>query len=451
MLDSFLTFINQFNPSLTEVSTLLTVSGGVDSMAMMHLFHKAGLPAAVAHCNFGLRGVESDEDEALVRETADIYGFKFYVTRFETKKYADQFSVSTQMAARDLRYTWFEKIRKENHYHWVATAHHLNDSIETALLNLSRGTGISGFRGVPVINHTIVRPLLYASRDEILAYAMQEGINWREDCSNESLDYQRNVIRHKVIPVLKEINPSLEDSFAVTAERVRAADRLLTEFLENWKNQILISDGNETRIPVDKLRESGEPVYRLSFILEPYGFRYRQVEQILRSSGSSGKIFYSETNQLLTDRNTLILKPRGGDQPLEEIKIQRFPAHYAMAEGILSFEDAAVEIKDIVKSANHIYFDGDQISYPLTVRKWQPGDKFAPLGMEGRKKKVSDLLIDLKLTVFQKEKVRVLVNGDDEIIWVIGIRTAHRFRIQSDTRQVVTGIYDPVFSDVYKR
>ncbi|WP_221390824.1 tRNA lysidine(34) synthetase TilS [Dyadobacter sp. NIV53] len=439
MLDSFLTFINQQKLHLSGQRTLLTISGGVDSVVMASLFHKAGFSAGFAHCNFGLRGEDSDQDEVFVRELGEYYGFQVYTKLFDTKAFVKENAISTQMAARDLRYPWFEKIRKENSFDWIATAHHANDSLETTLLNLVRGTGIAGLHGIAVQNNFLIRPLLFATKDEILDYARQNNLSWREDRSNQSLDYKRNVVRKRIVPVLKEMNPSLESTFLITSEKMRAAESLLTEFLENWQKDAVRQTDGQLHISISALLTSTEPAYRLWHILNNYGFRYSQVMQIAKSLRAlSGKIFHSDSHMLLKDREDLILKPIERETITDSVIINKSEGDYSFADDCLHMSP---EIKqpglEIEKSKDIAYVDGDMLSFPLMVRQWLSGDIFCPFGMKGKRKKVSDVLIDLKLNIYQKEKISVLVNGNGEIIWVIGIRTDERYRITDQTQTMI--------------
>ena len=436
MLNSFLTFINQHKLNLNNQYTLLTVSGGVDSVVMLNLFYKAGFKAAIAHCNFGLRGEESNSDEQFVRELGQKYGFPFFVERFDTKNYASEQAISTQMAARDLRYAWFEKIREENSIQWIATAHHANDNIETALLNLTRGTGIAGLHGIAVQNKSILRPLLFATKEEILSYANESKLTWREDKSNDSLDYKRNVIRKSVVPVLKELNPSLESTFMLTSERLRAGDELLSGFLKEWEKTVLEKKEDEMHISIEGLLEADNPIYRLWFILDSYGFSYTQTSQIVKSFDAlSGKVFHSDTHKLLKDRDVLILKKHSTTEMPAELIVSGLIGEYSFADRRLCFE--YVDSWTIDKDTNVIYLEESKLKLPLVVRQWKKADNFQPFGMNGKSKKVSDLLIDLKLNRFEKENVHVLVNGNAQIIWVIGLRSDDRFKLNEKSSAII--------------
>lgn len=434
MLDSFLTFINQFDPSLRDGPTILTVSGGIDSMVMLHLFHKAGLPAVVAHCNFGLRGEASMGDEQFVKEVAETYRYPFYVNHFNTKEYASKNGVSTQMAARELRYSWFELLRKELNLNWVATAHHINDSLETSLINFSRGTSIAGLAGIAVVNIHIIRPLLFANRSQLLQYLQENGIAWREDSSNASLDYDRNVIRHKVIPILKGLNESLENSFVATSEKLRAGENILNEYLDQWRSSVLEKRSGVYYISIAQIELVSEPNYRLWFILKDFGFTYKQIPGIYAArKGLSGKVFFSTKHVLLVDRDNFIIQPENEISIFEPVFIAGPNEEIMLDIGKLNV--SLVQNKDFepIFHKNKCYLDASVIQFPLLIRKLELGDKIKPFGMKGRSKKVSDILIDLKLNVFEKKKIRVLVNGDNEIIWILGIRLSDTFRVTDTT------------------
>ena len=439
MLDSFLTFINQQKWDLANRRTLLAVSGGVDSVALLHLFHKAGFELGIAHCNFGLRDVESDEDERFVNELAKKYSCPIYIKRFKTKTFASAHSVSTQMAARDLRYQWFSELAEDQKYEWIATAHHANDSIETTLLNLTRGTGLAGVHGINSMAGKVIRPLLFASRAEIEGYVEQNDLSWREDRTNASTDYKRNLVRHKVIPLLEKMNPGFVRTSRVTSERLRAADMLLTSFLNSWQKEAIIGVGGQIRIGVDELLSSVEPTYRLWFVLQNYGFGYQQVQQIFESvSKSSGKLFHSASHTVLKDREFLIVREKGRSEFREQLTIWDGNEAYFLEDQqlVVSRFDKLPDF-EVIKESHIAFLDRDLLLFPLTVRCWDAGDLFFPFGMGGRKKKVSDLLIDSKVSLFEKERVKVLLNGDGKIIWVMGFRTDERFKISANTQKIL--------------
>jgi tRNA(Ile)-lysidine synthase len=436
MLDSFLTFINQQKLDVAGKRTLLTISGGVDSVVMANLFHRAGFDAAFAHCNFGLRGEESLMDEQFVKDLAHFYGFPFFVKHLNAKAFANEHTVSTQMAARRLRYEWFEEVRSRHSFQYIATAHHANDHLETAILNLVRGTGLAGLHGILPRNGFLIRPLLFATKQQILDYAVQQDLTWREDRSNNSLDYKRNIVRKKVVPVLKEMNPSLETTFGVTSEKILAAERLLSEFLECWKTEAVSEQDDQILISIHAVLSSSEPAYRLWSVLEPYGFNFLQVSNIVKAlSSHPGKLFFSPSHVLLKDRERLILKVKGREESAEDVLVQPLLGIYCCKDETLHFSDS---IKPLSFSkepdSNIVFVDKSKLVFPLTWRRWNHGDIFYPIGMKGKRKKISDLLVDRKLDIFQKERVSVLLNGNGEIIWVTGFRLDERYRITEETK-----------------
>lgn len=436
MLDSFLTFINQHTPELKTQPTLLTVSGGIDSVVMAHLYYKMGLPAGIAHCNFGLRDEESDGDEAFVKKLASDYRFPFFTKKLDAKSEAQLASISTQMAARELRYQWFEEIRAQHHYQWVATAHHANDSLETLLLNLARGTGLSGVYGIAPVNQNVIRPMILASRADIEQYARDNALTWREDRSNATDDYSRNKIRHHVMPVLQALNPSLEHTFNATSERLRAANLLLNEALQSWSASVISADGDLIRISSGRLLAETEPSYRLWHIVQSYGFSYSQAKEMISSlAGIPGKMFHSGSHSLLIDRDDMLISKAGRSEEQPDITIEKGQQVFKWASLTFSISPAPAG-EPIAYNQNTIAVDADKLIFPLSIRKWKQGDTFAPFGMGGRRKKVSDLLIDVKVNLFEKERVGVLVNGDGEIIWVVGIRAAERFRIGESSKNI---------------
>lgn len=433
MFRPFLTFINHLGLDLHQQRTLLTVSGGIDSVVMAHLFQRAGFEAGIAHCNFGLRGEESVMDEDFVHSLADEYGFQFFVKHFETKAYAKTRGISTQMAARDLRYDWFEEVRKDS-FDWIATAHHVNDSLETVLLNLTRGTGVAGLCGISPVNGSLLRPMLFATKEDILRYAEEHHLSWREDRSNESLDYKRNVIRKKVVPVLKELNPSVEATFQVTSEKVLAANALLAGFLDEWKNSVVVNAGTHVSIPMDSLLGKANASYLLWSVLEIYGFSYLQCTQICSGLDSiSGATFFSDTHQLLRERAWLVVRGRVEKKVQEAFEIGG-AGEYNIGNATFLIEECESSLVSRA-DAQVIFIDAAKIKFPLEIRNWKHGDIFFPFGMKGKRKKVSDVLIDLKYSLFQKEEVKVLVDQEGEIIWLVGIRADERWRIEENTRK----------------
>jgi len=423
MLSEFLININRLGAGRGQGVTLLTVSGGIDSVVMADLYYKAGLTCAVAHCNFQLRGAEADGDAGFVKALAHQYGFPFHEVRFNTLEKAEEWKVSTQMAARKLRYDWFTTLAEQYGYEFIATAHHGGDQVETILLNLTRGTGLKGLRGMPARTGRIIRPLLFATREQIRQYAETNGLPWREDRSNQDDHYRRNRIRLHVVPVLKTMNPALESTISEMSHKLDGALQLQKKVMEAWKSEVCTRQGDEIRISIDGIKRALSPEYQLFCLLEDYGFSYTQVKDIIQAlDGISGKEFYSSDYRILKDRDHLFIVPLGNPDKTEEtVTVEFFPK----TEDFLMDPDPEVA-----------HFDAELLKLPLKRRRWKQGDVIRPLGMGGKEKKISDLLIDRKIPRYHKERVMVIEDRDGEIVWVEGIRMSHEARITSDTRTI---------------
>ncbi|HEY9045663.1 MAG TPA: tRNA lysidine(34) synthetase TilS [Ohtaekwangia sp.] len=442
MLEQFLNHIREHALCQDTDRVLLAVSGGVDSMAMLHLFHRAGYSIAVAHCNFQLRGHDSDGDEAFVKAAAAQLDIPCFTTQFNTAAFAEFHKVSIQMAARELRYRWFDELVIQHKFTSLATAHHLNDSLETILLNWIHGASLEGFTGIPVKNNTIIRPMLFATRESIEVYAKEHGILWREDSSNQTDDYQRNYIRHRVIPSLKELNPSLEHTIHRGLDKLSGEVALFHTGVDAWKKQfVTISPG---RITIEKKYFQGAP-HEASILwsfLKDYGFNYDVCTDIVSSlHGQSGKRFFAPLYQLAVDREQLIVTRQ--QDGWEDLTIEKNQSDAILGVWNMSIRSS----KGIQKSLNpfEATLDAGKIIFPLVWRKWKPGDTFYPLGMEHRKK-VSDFLIDRKISVADKDAVTVL-ESQGEIIWVAGHRIDNRFRITDATHEVISFVVSPHFSE----
>jgi tRNA(Ile)-lysidine synthase len=440
MLNAFLTFVNEHSPDLSRKRTLLAVSGGVDSVVMAELFFRAQFPFAIAHCNFRLRGNESDADEQFVRQWASEREVEVFVRNLPAKEKADISGISIQMAARDLRYQWFQELRETRSFNFIATAHHINDAIETLLLNLTRGTGMAGLTGISIAHKTVIRPLLFASKEQILEFARAEHIAWREDSSNPSNYYRRNLIRHHVTPILQKINPSLEVTFSQTFERIRSANALLASYLNTWQHQIIRHESNRSYIDIETIRQAQEPVYQLNSILDSYNYSYAQTKQIVAAlNAESGKVFYSPSHQLVKDRTVLIISPRDSTHLPEHIFVEELTSEVQLPGSA----QLNIEILPTTKAISFernltvAYFDKGKITYPLTIRPWQQGDWFCPFGMKGKRKKVSDLLIDHKVPLPEKSSQLVLLDHKGQIVWVLGVRSDERFRIEKNSETVL--------------
>ncbi len=425
MLSQFNSFIYQADIKIQPTNrVLLAVSGGVDSMVMVDLFAKSDIDFGIAHCNFQLRGAESDSDQQLVTD----YGLKndvfVFVEKFETKQYAKTQGISTQMAARDLRYSWFEKIRTTHNYDYIATAHHQDDNLETILLNLTRGTGLAGLHGIATRNNHVIRPMLFTNRQKIEVYALKNNIAWREDSSNNSTDYKRNKLRKSVLPILKEINPKVESAVYEMSRRIAATEHIIDQYFEQ---QVLHIDCQN--ISIKLLSSEPEPTELLNYILKKQGFSYGQCVAIWQNRDcETGKQYLSETHLLTKDRDCFVLSPVN-KKLFGEFIIENFDkkATYPILNGELVFEQTDGNI-NLATDQTSVIVDADTLVFPLTVRPWQAGDWFCPLGMAGKRKKISDLLIDHKIPRNNKAEVLVIVS-DHKIVWVVGLRLDERFRV----------------------
>lgn len=416
---------------------LLAVSGGVDSMVLISIFQELELNFGVAHCNFQLRELEADLDTKLVEETTSDLNKKFYKVYFETKKYASENGISTQMAARDLRYNWFDEVATKNNYDYIVTAHHLNDQVETILLNLTRGTGIDGITGIKFLNKNIIRPLLSISKQEILAFAEKENVEYRNDKSNLSNKYKRNSIRNQVIPLLEELNPSFLKTMEKNIENFNSVAEIYNKSIEKELSNSLITTENENfYINIEQLKSVSNSTNLLYEFIKKHGFNYSDSEQLIKSISDtykSGKLFYSTTHSLLIDRKNLILSPIKEMINEEffiskENKIVTFPIK-------LTLKKLKKEELEIIANKNVAFFDYNFLQFPLLIRKWKPGDYFYPFGGHGRKK-LSDYFIDNKFSLLEKKETYVLVSAN-EIIWVIGHRSSERHKISSKTSQIL--------------
>ena len=432
-VEQFIAYIKKNALFSSQDRLLLAVSGGKDSVLMAQLFKLAGFQFSIAHCNFNLRGDEAQRDETFVKLLAATLDVPFHVTHFDTNAHAVAQQVSIQMAARDLRYAWFEELRKAHAYDFIALAHHQNDSIETLLLNLTRGTGIGGLHGILPKRDFLVRPLLFLSRQQIDELVTANHIDFVSDSSNEQAKYARNKIRLNVIPQLKEINPNLEQTFAQNISRFAETEMVLQQVVAQSKLQISTTINGNLHLSIQKISELKPQKLLVFEILKDYQFTSTVVDEILESLGKqSGTSFYSSTHRATINRNELILSPL--EQNVngyflmhaheEEVwiggqKISRYPSdtHLVAADRMKAFVDA------------------DKLIFPLIVRFRQIGDQFMPLGMH-QFKKLSDFLIDQKVPLPEKEKVPLLVNGNGEIIWVAGLRQDNRYKVNVTTKKV---------------
>lgn len=438
MLLQFKQYISQFHLFGDDDPVLLAVSGGVDSMVMAELFHRAGYNFAIAHCNFGLRGAESNQDERFVASMAESYGVKFFVKHFKTREYAGFNKISVQMAARTLRYEWFDELISSEGFRAVATAHHLDDQIETFFINILRGTGISGLHGILANRRNIVHPMMFAFRRQIEEFAGDEAVRFREDSSNRSSKYVRNKIRHDLMPLLGEINPEFRKTITFTIDRMRETELMLDNHLSVVRDKVVIESSEGISFKINELLKLNPAGVYLFELLQPFGFNHSVTDEILKGlQESPGKLYFSPTHRLIKDRELLILTDLGpaGMQPAGEVLIEegtgeiKKPVQLRLS--LIPNDDELV----ISRSGAIAMLDASKITWPLRLRKWKEGDTFVPYGMSNNKK-LSDYFIDNKFSIVEKENVWLLISGN-EIAWLIGHRIGNRFRVDPATETVL--------------
>ncbi len=437
MLDTrFKAFINDqalFGP---DDVVLLAVSGGLDSTVLAHLFAQSDYPFAIAHANFGLRGAESDEDERWVAALAEHCQVPFHTHRFATKEHAHEHGLSTQIAARQLRYAWLEAARSEHNYARIATAHHQDDQLETTLLNLVRGTGVAGLRGTLARRGALVRPLLFAPRQALEAYAQQHQLEWREDRSNASDAYRRNRLRHHVVPQLKQLNPNLLDTYERTRERLHATEQVLLAEVERVRKDAYREVKGEVWLDKAVLRQHPQTILILAEMIRPFGFSYPQARDVvvcLSPDVVVGQQFRSEGYVLHVERQHLIVVKKSQKEWITKA-IQATDARVELPLFTLVLTTRSAHNYPIPRQREVAALDADRLRFPLQLRPWQAGDWFYPLGMEHRKK-LSDFLIDQKVPRHRKASVYVLTS-EENIVWVVGWRIDHRFRVTEQTQKV---------------
>ncbi|MBS1487409.1 MAG: tRNA lysidine(34) synthetase TilS [Bacteroidetes bacterium] len=429
---AFVSFIQQKKLCTAHDNVLLAVSGGKDSMAMLHLFINNGFRVSVAHVNFQLRGRESAEDERFVKKFCHLRNIPFYTIRFDTKLFAQTYALSTQMAARELRYNWFDELIEQHHFSRLATAHHVNDSLETVLLNITRGTGAEGLDGIAPKNGNRIRPLLFATREQIDEYLKKNKIRWREDSSNATQDYHRNFLRHQVIPKLKKLNPSLEDSFTNSVEKIAADQEMMAEGLRLWKKKYVSSQNGKVYFLKEGFATLTNAAGVLWRLIKDQGFHLDQCKQIIRAlPEQSGKKFLSHNFELVVDRKHLIVSPIEKEESPTFIRKGQTKATH----GKLLLKISKNKKKKIVTHRLVAQLDSAKVVFPVIWRNWKEGDFFYPLGMD-HKKKISDFLTDLKIPVSEKEKITVIESAG-EIAWVVGYRLSQHFKITDSTSSVV--------------
>ena len=444
MIDQFQAYINRYNLLTEGDKVILALSGGIDSVVLADLLLKAKVEFVAAHCNFHLRGEESDGDEKFVRDYAERNGIQCFVKHFETEKYAAEQSISIEMAARDLRYSWFEELRQQLNYDKIAVAHHADDQAETFFINLLRGAGLNGLKGMTPQNGVIIRPLLWASREQIRKYAVENQILWREDHTNAESVYLRNKIRNQLLPAFDELHAEARQGLYKSLEHLAAENELYRSLLKEKLAQIVEREGDVQRLSYSKIIKAEVPelvegpVYSFQLLFEwlrQYGFNTDQCHFIHEAVGTGiGNQYCSPTHCLVIGRDDLQLFEIK-DNANEEVKIEvgeeeiLSPVHLCFSR----FEKNADFI--INKSSEVAQLDADKIQFPLTLRHWHHGDRFHPLGMKGSKL-LSDFFVDQKFTEWQKRNVWLLVSANGDILWVVGYRIDERYKVTISTKTI---------------
>ena len=435
MIDQFQAYINRCNLIAEGEKIVLALSGGIDSMVLADLLLKAKVEFVAAHCNFRLRGEGSDGDEKFVREYAEKHDIQCFVKHFDTEKYASENGISIEMAARDLRYAWFEELRQQLGYDKIAVAHHADDQAETFFINLLRGAGLNGLKGMLPQNGVIIRPLLWASREQIRQYAVENQILWREDHTNAESVYLRNKIRNQLLPAFDELQKDARQGLYKSLEHLASENELYRELLKEKLAQIVKRNDEVQSFPTSNFQLSTFNFQLLFEWLRLYNFNTDQCHFIFEAMETGvGNKYYSPTHQLVIGRNELQLFEIKQNTDVEiQIEVGEeeiaFPIHLRFSKS----EKAEGFVID--KSSDVAMLDFDKLRFPLTLRHWRHGDRFHPLGMKGSKL-LSDFFVDQKFTEWQKRKVWLLVSAEDEILWVVGYRIDDRFKLSNVTKSV---------------
>ena len=416
---------------LKNKKLLLATSGGIDSMVMLHLFQQLKYEIAIAHCNFQLRGVESFEDQNFIQDYAAANDVFVFITQFDTKAFAEDYKLSTQVAARELRYNWFYELLDTEQYDYILTAHHADDNLETFLINLSRGTGLEGLTGIPKQNENVVRPLLAFTQQELEEYAKFNEIKWREDSSNASDKYLRNKIRHHLVPMLRELNPNFLSSFTTTQKYLQEASEMVEDAAIMIYQQVASQDGENISYDLKKLMKLPNYNSYLYQWLKEFGFTaWDDIYDLVQSQ--SGKFVVSPEYRLLKDRDSLILSPI--DFATEKLE------HYidkGQKEVNIPLKISFSEQDEMgITSNKTIFVDSEKLHYPLVLRLWNEGDLFKPFGMNGKSKKLSKFFKDEKLSLLEKENTWLLCSNN-AIVWVVGLRQDERFKIENSTKNIL--------------
>ncbi len=432
LLAQFQRFIVENELFKSDERVLLAVSGGVDSVVMAYLFRQSGFLFGIAHCNFQLRGTDSYADEQFVQKLAGTLGAPYFSSTFDTVVFAQEHRLSIQMAARELRYHWLESICREQDFQHIATAHHLNDTIETFLYNFAKGAGIRGLQGIPVRNGRVIRPLLFAAKADIIAFAKAENITYREDASNKETKYARNKIRHHVLPALETLNPNFTATATDNFRHLQAAGWLYEWAVSQIRQEALSETGDEWRIDRAKLADYHSVASTLLYEwLQPLGFNTDQTRQMLQAV--VGAIFYSATHRLTADRMHFIVQKRPDNTLPEQFVLPAGVPEIDLSVAKITFTYQTGRPETFSNDPFIVYLNAEKLIFPLTLRRWQPGDFFYPLGLSGNRQKLQDFFTNQKLSRFEKEQVWILTSADGAVCWVVGYRPDERFKITPDT------------------
>ena len=433
MQKDFKNHIDQQLPFLNKGKLIIAISGGIDSVVLAYLCKSLNLNFSLAHCNFNLREEESNKDEDFVLELAEELDVEIFIQNFDTEAYAKEHKRSIQMAARELRYDWFKELAVQLKFDYILTAHHADDNLETFLINFTRGTGLNGLTGIPILNDNIARPLLPFSREQIEEFAKENQITWREDSSNSSRKYLRNKLRHEVVPILKEINPQLLDSFQNTLENLNDTADIVEESINAVAKRAIVNiDDNGITYKISEFKKVNNSKAYLFEMFKAYGFtEWNDVVGLL--DAQSGKQVWSATHRLIKHREYLILTDlQHSDQNEKSILINEDSESIKTSFGQMYFKKV-----DVIHEKDHhiLYVDKDKLKFPLQLRLWKEGDYFFPLGMKG-KKKLSKYLKDEKLSLVEKENTWLLMSNN-EVVWVVGKRADHRYRVTEKTKEIL--------------
>lgn len=436
MTTQILEYIDHHKLFTKQSKVIVGLSGGPDSMALIHILMQLGYNCIAAHCNFHLRGQDSDSDAAFVDLWCKQNNIPLFTIDFDTIEYAATKKISIEMAARNLRYNWFEELRIEQSADVIGIAHHKDDSVETILINLIRGTGIKGLTGIPIKNQHIVRPLLAISRREIMDYLSLNQVPYVTDHTNEEELYTRNILRLNVLPTFEKINPSVKNSIITTANNLKEVEKIYDAYIKEAIERVL----KDNLIDIANLLQTHSPQSVLFEILSPLGFTPSVVEDVSNNLDSiPGKVYLADNYRLLKDRDYLMISNTKLDNPGEKDKayiIYSDTTHMERPFELTIKSETHGPQFEIERNNTLLQCDFDKLSFPLTLRRWKKGDWFVPFGMKG-KKKISDFFTDNKFTLFEKEETWILLSADD-IVWIVNHRSDNRFRVTDATKSIYT-------------